>query len=86
MTASRRHAKWAVLTAIAVFVVSLLLGLILAGVGYLAAGEQGASAGAAIGGVFGVLGSLAALINTLAVIAGRGPFFSSADPSGGRFR
>ena len=82
----KRHAKWAVLTAIAVLVASVVFGLLFAGVGYLAAGEQGVSVGGAIVGVFGVLGGLAALVNTLAVIVGRGPYFTSANPTGSRFQ
>lgn len=82
----RHHAKWSVLTALAVLVAAVVFGLLFAGVGFLFAGEQGASAGAAIAGVFGTLQVLAALINTLAVITGRGPYFSAAESVGGRFR
>lgn len=57
-----------------------------AGVGFLVAGEQGASTGAAIAGVFGFLLFLAALVNTVAVVVGRGPYLSSAGGAAGRFR
>ena len=45
-----RHAKWSVITVVVVFAGALVLGLLFAGLGYLVAGEQGASAGAAING------------------------------------
>lgn len=82
----KRHAKWAVLTAIIIAIVAVLVGLLLAGVGYLAAGEQAASTGVLIGRVYAILMGLAALANTLAIIVGRGPYFDSADPAGARFR
>lgn len=79
----RRHAKWSVLTVIAVFVVALILGLLFAGVGFLVAGDRGASVGASVGGFFGFFQFLAALLNTLAILTNRGPYFSPA--GGGRF-
>lgn len=82
----KRHARWAVLTAIAVLVAAVVFGLLFAGVGFLVAGEQGASAGAAVAGVFGFLQFIAALLNTLAVMANRGPYFSPASGAGTRFR
>ena len=81
----KRHAKWSVLTAVAVLAAAVVFGLLFAGLGFLFAGEQGASAGAAIAGVFGFLQFLAALVNTLAIIAGRGPYFASVDAVGTRF-
>lgn len=82
----RRHAKWAVITNLAIIVLAVVFGALFAGVGFLVAGEQGASTGAAIAGVFGFLLFLAALVNTVAVVVGRGPYFSSAGGAAGRFR
>lgn len=81
----KRHAKWSVLTAIAIFAGALVLGLLFAGLGALVAGEQGASVGAAVAGIFGFVQFIAALVNTLAVVGNRGPYFSSAGGAGSRF-
>lgn len=81
----KRHAKWSVLTNLAILVLAVVFGALFAGFGYLVAGEQGASWGASIAGIFGFLLFLAALVNTVAVVAGRGPYFSSGD-AGARFR
>lgn len=81
----KRHAKWAVLTAVALLVAAIVFGLIFAGVGALVAGENGAAVGASIAGIFGLLQFIVALANTLAVILGREPYFASADTTG-RFR
>ncbi|CAN5567715.1 hypothetical protein BH24ACT20_BH24ACT20_09670 [soil metagenome] len=82
----KRHAKWAVLTNLAILVLAVLFGALFAGLGFLVAGEQGASWGASIAGIFGFLLFLAALVNTVAVAVGRGPYFSPADGVGTRFR
>ncbi len=80
-----RHAKWSVITLVVVFAGALVLGLLFAGLGYLVAGEQGASAGAAIMGIFGFVQFFAALVNTIAILANRGPFSTSAG-TGSRLR
>lgn len=89
----KRHAKWSVLTAIAIFVAAIAIfvaavvfGLLFAGVGALVAGENGATVGAAVAGIFGFLQFIVALANTVAVILGRGPYFSSAGGLDTRFR
>ena len=82
----KRHAKWSVLTNLAIFVLAIVFGALFAGLGFLVAAEQGASWGVAIAGIFGFLAFIAALVNTVAVIAGRGPYFSSAGGAGSRFR
>ena len=82
----RRHAKWSVLTVIVFAVAAIVFGLIFAGLGFLVAGEQGASVGASIAGVFGFLQFVAALLNTVAILANRGPYFAPAEGPGSRFR
>lgn len=82
----KRHAKWSVLTNLAILVLAVVFGALFAGLGFLVAGEQGASWGASIAGIFGFLLFLAALVNTVAVVAGRGPYFSSASGVGARFK
>lgn len=82
----KRHAKWSVLTAITILVASIILGAFFAGLGALIAGENAVTVGASISGVFGSLLFIAALINTLAVILGRGPWFASSNTEGSRFR
>ena len=82
----RRHAKWSVLTVIVLFIAAIVFGLIFAGIGFLIAGDGGASVGAAIAGIFGFLQFVAALLNTVAVLANRGPYFSPAEGAGSRFR
>lgn len=78
----KRHAKWSVLTNLAILVLAVFFGALFAGLGFLVAGEQGASWGAAVAGIFGFLLFIVALVNTVAVVAGRGPYFSSADGAG----
>lgn len=82
----KRHAKWVVLTVIALFVAALVLGLLFAGVGFLVSGNRGVFAGASIAGIFTFLQIAAALINTVAILANRGPYFTSAGSSGSRLR
>ncbi|CAN5598453.1 hypothetical protein BH24ACT22_BH24ACT22_11910 [soil metagenome] len=78
----KRHAKWSFITAVAVFVGAVVLGVLFAGLGALVAGEQGASVGALVAGIFGFL---AALVNTIAVISNRGLYFSLGGGTGARF-
>ena len=82
----KRHAKWSVLTAATILVAAVVLGAIFAGLGALIAGENGAAIGASISGIFGFLLFIVALVNTLAVILGRGPYFSPASGVGTRFK
>lgn len=82
----KRHAKWSVLTAISIFVAAVVFGLLFAGLGALIAGENGATVGAAVAGIFGFLQFIVALTNTVAVISGRGPYFSSAGGLDTRFK
>lgn len=82
----KRHAKWSVFTNLAILVLALVFGALFAGLGFLVAGEQGASWGASIAGIFGFLLFIAALVNTVAVVTGRGPYFSPAGSSGTRFK
>ncbi|MGB3681092.1 MAG: hypothetical protein WA990_01260 [Rubrobacteraceae bacterium] len=84
--ALKRHAKWSVLTAVAILVAVVVSGLLFAGVGALVAGENGAAIGASISGIFGFLLFIVAFMNTVAVIVGRGPYFSSATGADTRFR
>ena len=81
----KRHAKWSVLTAAVILIAAVVFGLLFAGVGAIVAGENGAAVGASISGIFGFLLFIVALVNTLAVILGRDPYFASANTEGSRF-
>lgn len=81
----KRHAKWSVLTNLAIIALAVVFGALFAGLGFVVAGEQGASWGASIAGIFGFFLFIVALVNTVAVVVGRGPYFSSARGSGTRF-
>ena len=82
----KRHAKWSVLTAATILVAAVVLGSIFAGLGALIAGDNGIAMRASISGIFGFLLFIVAFINTLAVILGRGPYFSSATDADARFK
>ena len=74
----KRHAKWSFITAILVAVAAVVLGLLFAAAGALLAGENGAAVGASVAGIFGFIQFFAAFINTVAILANRGPYFGSA--------
>lgn len=82
----KRHAKWSVLTVVAVLVVAVVFGLIFAGIGYAVSGAEGAAIGVWVAGFSGFLQFFAALVNTVAVVANRGPYFTSSGSAGNRLR
>lgn len=80
----KRHAKWALLTLVAVPFVAVIVALVFGGIGFLIGGEGTAGRGIGAGFLtFALLGqSFAALLNTLAILMNRGPYFMSAGAVG----